>query len=224
VRNGVVLFWSGGKDSAMAFYEFMINQRYDKHEIKSLLTTFTEGYNRVSGHGVRRSVIEKQIDYIDIDLDFHPNYISKKSNWSEYVSVIENSLSAHKKNKLTIAASGDIFLEKQRMATIKKIGMKGSFPLMFKKTREQAIKSIDLGFKSYIVCVDSTVLDKTYVGKVYDRDFIEQLPRGVDPCGENGEFHTLVFDGPIFEKPLKLKRGSIVFRELFYFADFLIDE
>lgn len=224
MSNGVVLFWSGGKDSAMAFYEFIINQRYNRHRVKSLLTTFTEGYNRVSGHGVRRSVIEKQINYIKTELDFHPNYISKRSNWSEYISVIENSLSIHKRNELTVAASGDIFLEKQRMATIKKIGLKGSFPLMFKKTREQAIRSLDLGFKSYVVCVDSTVLDQSCVGRIYNREFIEHLPLGVDPCGENGEFHTLVFDGPIFERPLKLKRGRIVFRESFYFADFLIDE
>jgi diphthamide synthase (EF-2-diphthine--ammonia ligase) len=95
---------------------------------------------------------------------------------------------------------------------------------MRKNSYEHVSKFIDLGFKAYVVCVDSTALDQSYAGRALDRSFLNDLPSGVDPCGENGEFHTFVFDGPIFRNPVKCKLGEVVFRELFYFCDVLLDD
>ena len=93
--------------------------------------------------------------------------------------------------------------------------------MMLKNSYEHVTRFIDLGFKAYVVCVDSAALDESFVGRTIDRDFLDDLPPGVDPCGEYGEFHTFVYDGPIFEKQVKCKLGEVVFRESFYFCDLL---
>jgi uncharacterized protein (TIGR00290 family) len=205
----------------MALHELTTNQRYYGHRIVGLLTTLTEDYDRISGHGVRRSLLEHQAACLGLSL--HKTYIRKGATMDEYESVIEEALLKQKGEGTNIAATGDIFVEKRRMATFKKMRMKGCFPLMLKNSHDHVRRFIELGFKAYVVCVDSAALDESFVGRVVDKDFLHQLPTGVDPCGENGEFHTFVFDGPIFREPVRSKLGEVVLRESFYFCDVLLD-
>lgn len=218
----MLIYSSGGKDSIMALYEATTNPRYRQYTVSSLLTTLTEGYDRISGHGVRCSILEAQAACLGMDV--HKTYIPKGASMSEYEAVIEAALFKQKSQGTTTAATGDIFIEKRRMATFKKTGLKGCFPLMQKNSYEHVCKFIDLGFKAYVVCVDSAALDQSYVGRALDRSFLNDLPSGVDPCGEHGEFHTFVFDGPIFKNQVKCKLGEVVFRESFYFRDVLLDD
>ncbi|MBA2749898.1 MAG: adenine nucleotide alpha hydrolase [Tatlockia sp.] len=218
----ILLYWSGGKDSTMAFYEVNTNPRYRGYCITDLLTTLTEGYDRISGHGVRRSLVERQVACLGLNL--HKTYIPKRATMSEYESVIEEALLKYRREGTNAVATGDIFIEKRRMATFKKMRVKGCFPLMLKNSREHVTRFIDLGFKAYVVCVDAAALDKSFAGRIIDRDFLDQLPTGVDPCGENGEFHTFVFDGPMFRERVKCKLGEVVTRESFYFCDLLLDD
>lgn len=215
----MVIYWSGGKDSVMALYEAKTNQLYREFQVTSLLTTLTEGYDRISGHGVRRSLLECQAECLGLNL--HKTYIPKRAAMSQYEAVIEEALLKHKMEGTTVAGTGDIFVEKRRMATFKKTGVRGCFPLMHRNPYEHITKIIDLGFKAYVVCVDGAVLDKSFAGRMIDRDFLNDLPSGVDLCGENGEFHTFVFDGPMFKEPVRCKLGEVVFRESFYFCDVL---
>jgi uncharacterized protein (TIGR00290 family) len=219
MKKDIVLYWSGGKDSAMAFHEIATHERYSGYEITTLLTTLTSGYDRITGHGVRRALLELQAHCLG--LNFIPTYIPKRATMAQYEEVIEAALSELKEEGIGVAASGDVFVEKQRMATFKKVGMRGCFPLMLKSTKNHVLDLIELGFKAYVICVDSAVLDETYLGRVVDRQFLDDLPFGVDPCGENGEYHTFVFDGPIFRKEVECRLGRIVAREGFYFRDLL---
>ncbi len=218
-NKDIVLYWSGGKDSAMAFHEIATHERYRDYEITSLLTTLTSGYDRITGHGVRRALLEMQAACLGLDVVL--TYIPKKATMAQYEDVMEDALLKFMESGTKVAASGDVFVEKMRMATFKKVGMKGCFPLMMKSTRDHTLNLIDLGFRAYVICVDSNVLDESFVGRILDREFLEDLPFGVDPCGENGEYHTFVFDGPIFKKKVECRLGRIVFREGFYFRDVL---
>lgn len=217
MNKNVVVYWSGGKDSAMTLYEVNTNKRFCEYRVTDLLTTLTEGYDRISGHGVRRSLLERQAACLGLRL--HKTYISQGATMDEYESVIEEALLEHKGAGTNVAATGDIFIEKRRMATFKKTGMRGCFPLMLNNTRDHVMRFVELGFKAYVVCVDSAVLDGSFVGRMVDEDFLSDLPTGIDPCGEHGEFHTFVFDGPIFKEPVKCELGEIVLRESFYFCD-----
>lgn len=219
--ESMLMYWSGGKDSVMALYEAKTNQLYRDYQVTSLLTTLTEGYDRISGHGVRRLLLEYQAECLSLNL--HKTYIPKGAAMSQYEAVIEEALLRQKTEGTTVAATGDIFIEKRRMATFKRTGVKGCFPLMRKNSYEHISRIIDMGFKAYVVCVDGSVLDQSYVGRIIDREFLNDLPSGVDLCGENGEYHSFVFDGPMFQKPVKCKLGEVVFRESFYFCDLLLD-
>lgn len=205
----------------MALYEVRTNQRYREYQVTSLLTTLTEGYDRISGHGVRRSLLEYQT--VCLGLRLHKTYIPKAALMSEYETVIEDALTRLKKEGIHFAATGDIFIEKRRMATFKRTGVRGCFPLMRNNPHEHVSRFIDLGFKAYVICVDSAALDRSFVGRMIDKAFLNELPPGVDPCGENGEFHTFVFDGPMFKEPVKCRLGEVVLRESLYFCDVLPD-
>jgi uncharacterized protein (TIGR00290 family) len=221
MEENMLLYWSGGKDSVMALYEAKTNQLYREYQVTSLLTTLTEGFDRISGHGVRRLLLEYQAECLGLNL--HKTYIPKGAAMSKYEAVIEEALLRQKTEGTTVAATGDIFIEKRRMATFKKTGVKGCFPLMRRNSYEHVSKIIDMGFKAYVVCVDGAVLDQSFVGRMVNREFLNDLPSGVDLCGENGEYHTFVFDGPMFQKPVKCRLGEVVFRESFYFCDLLPD-
>jgi uncharacterized protein (TIGR00290 family) len=215
-----VFSWSGGKDSALALYEIKKTKAY---EVLRLMTTVTEEYDRVSIHGVRRTLLEEQAASLGFPLDVV--FISRSISDEEYGCRMEGILSKYLAAGASSVVFGDIFLEdvrRHREDNLSKVGMKGIFPNWRKDTRKLAKTFIDLGFKAIITCVDSKALDEKFVGRVFDEQFLSDLPSGVDPCGENGEFHSFAYDGPIFQRRIRFETGEIVFREgRFYYCDLL---
>jgi uncharacterized protein (TIGR00290 family) len=211
----VLFSWSGGKDSALALYEISRSKRY---EIAGLLTTVTEDYRRISMHGVRETLLEQQASAIGLPLS--KVFISKNGTNEEYESKMKEVLLKFQKLGVSAVVFGDIFLEdirKYREENLAKVGMKGVFPLWGKDNVPQTF--IDLGFKAIVTCVDAKVLDKKFVGKLFDNKFLAELPANVDPNGENGEFHSFVFEGPTFHQKIPYKIGEVVKRDSFYFCD-----
>ena len=162
---------------------------------------------------------------IEIGIPINLISLPKDVSNEEYEEIMRKEMSNLKSHQVLNVVFGDIFLEdirKYRESNLSKIGMKALFPLWRKNSRELAREFIDLGFKAIIACVDSTYLNDSYVGQIYNDNFLLTLPSNVDPCGENGEFHTFVFDGPIFSYPIKFKKGKIVLREeRFYYIDLI---
>ena len=220
IQEQVLVAWSGGKDSTLAVHEIKKSGRY---EIASLFCTLTEDFDRVSMHGVRRTLIERQALAIGYPLTkvFIPYPCSNES----YESLMTGALLPQRDSGIQKVVFGDIFLEdirKYREDQMKKIGMSCLFPLWGKDSLMLARSFVDAGFRAVITCVDSTRLDRTYVGRVMDHAFLDGLPEGVDPSGENGEFHTFVFDGPLFRQPVSFESGEIRLRdERFYFCDLI---
>jgi len=218
MKERAILSWSGGKDSVLALYELVSDHRY---EISALLTTLTEDYDRISMHGVRRALLEQQARSIDLPLD--KVYLTANTSNEEYESRMNEKLTYYRERGITSVVFGDIFLDdirKYREENLSKIGMNGIFPIWRKDTADLARTFIDAGFKAIIICVDSKLLDKDFTGRLYDREFLSDLPSGVDPCGENGEFHTFVYDGPLFREKISFAAGETVLRDnRFYFYD-----
>ena len=216
----VIYSWSGGKDSAMALYELLKDNTY---EVVSLLTVVTKNYGRISMHGVREEMLELQAASLGLNLE--KVFISKDSGNKEYELCMRETLMRYKKIGVEAVAFGDIFLEdikKYREERLQQAGMKGVFPVWKRDSRELANTFIELGFKAIITCVDSKMLDGRFSGRLFDRQFLSELPSGVDPCGENGEFHSFVYNGPIFRNPIPHELGKTVLREQrFYYSDIL---
>jgi uncharacterized protein (TIGR00290 family) len=215
VAEKVLFSWSGGKDSALALYEISKNQRY---ETVSLLTTLTEDYHRISMHGVPEVLLEKQANSIGLPLE--KVFISKDGSNEEYEARVKEALLKFQKLGVSAVVFGDILLEdlrKYREDNLAKVGMKGIFPLWGMSNLYQTF--IDLGFKAIVTCVDAKALDKRFVGRLFDKKFLAELPDSADPNGENGEFHTFVFEGPIFREKIAYEIGEIVERDSFYFCD-----
>jgi len=215
----VLFAWSGGKDSAICLYEIQKRARY---EIVSLLTTITDGYDRVSLHGVPRTLVEQQAH--SLGLPIREVFISKGSSNEGYESKMREALTRFKQEGISLVVFGDVFLEwvrKYREDNLSKLGMKGIFPIWGRDTTELTRSFITLGFQAVITCVDSRVLDKIFLGRTLDEHFLAELPPNVDPGGENGEFHSFVFDGPIFKQRIAFALGESVLRDSFYFCDLL---
>jgi uncharacterized protein (TIGR00290 family) len=213
----ILLAWSGGKDSAMALYEL---RRSPGIEVVGLLTTVTEDYDRISMHGVRRVLLERQAQSlglalvrVDIPLDC-PNQV--------YESRMQEVLERFRSDGVEAVAFGDLFLEavrSYRENNLAKLGLRGIFPLWGTDTRELVRGFLGLGFKGVVVCADTQQIPALFAGRMINDAFLRDLPPGADPCGENGEFHTFVFDGPIFKEPILLERGEIVVRGQFAYCD-----
>ena len=216
----VTLAWSGGKDSAIAFMELSRDPRY---KIVSLLTTITEGYERISMHGVRVSLLEKQAKSLDLPLI--KVTIPRGSSNEQYESAMRKAMVDVQADGITAVAFGDLFLEdirQYREEKLSQVGMKAIFPLWNRDTRELANSFLNAGFKAILVCVDSESLDRSFAGRAFDESLLSDLPPNVDPCGENGEFHTFVYAGPIFNHPILIRLGDIVLREnRFWYCDLL---
>jgi uncharacterized protein (TIGR00290 family) len=220
MKEKVMLAWSGGKDSALALYEILQNENY---EVAALLTTVTSDYDRISMHGVRRSLLEMQAESLGLALE--KVFITAKTSNEQYEAAMRELLTKYKNAGVSTVVFGDIFLEdlkKYREGNLAKIGMKGLFPLWKKDTAKLARTFIDLGFKTIIACVDTNFLDKIFVGRTFNKEFLAELPANIDPCGENGEFHSFVYDGPIFKKRIAHDIGEVVLREnRFYYCDLI---
>ncbi len=215
----VILCWSGGKDSAVTLYEIQRSKRY---EVLSLLTVITEDYDRVSWHGVPRVLVEQQAR--SLGLPIQEVLISKDCPNEEYESKMGETLTRFKQEGVSLVASGDIFLEdarKYREGNLAKLDMKGIFPVWGRDTAEVTRSFINLGFQAIVVCVNSRVLDKGFVGRRLDEKFLAELPPDVDPGGENGEFHSFVFSGPMFKERIDYTLGETVLRNSSYLCDLL---
>jgi len=209
--------WSGGKDSAMALHA--IRKSADVR-IASLLTTVTEGYDRISMHGVRRELLERQAESIGLPL--RQVFIPPECVNPVYEARMGEAMQQEYARGIRKVVFGDIFLEDLRAyreQNLAKIGMTGLFPLWKSDTRELARRLVAVGFRAVAACVDSRVVDPSFAGRELDESFFRDLPPGVDPCGENGEFHSFVFDGPIFRAPIAFSLGEVVERGPFFFRD-----
>jgi uncharacterized protein (TIGR00290 family) len=220
--ESVLVSWSGGKDCAMALYEILKNQNY---QISALLTTVTEDYDRISMHGVRRILLEQQAASLGFPLE--KVFISKDASNEEYESNMGQVLAKYKEAGITSVVFGDIFLEDLRAYREDKLAtldMRGIFPIWKRDTQELAHSLIALGFKAIATCVDTNTLGKQFVGRMIDEQFLSELPTTVDACGENGEYHSFVYDGPIFKEKVFCTRGEIVLREnRFCYCDLIPD-
>jgi len=196
-------------------------QRSDIHVV-ALLTTVTEGYERISMHGVRRELLDRQVQSIGLPL--HEVRIPPQCVNPIYEARMEEALRVHLENGVQTVAFGDIFLEDLRAyreRNLARLGMTALFPIWKRDTRE-LIRSFHANrFRAIAVCVDSKVLDPSFAGRELDESFFGDLPPQADACGENGEFHTFVFDGPIFHSPIHVRTGQIVNRDGFVFCDIL---
>ena len=217
--ESALLAWSSGKESAMALYEL---QR-GGYEVLALLTVLTEDYDRVSMHGVRRALLERQAASLGLPLS--QVVIAKDSSMEDYEAAMRRTLEHYAALGVSSVAFGDVSLEdlrRHREGKLAQVGMKAVFPIWKRDTAELARSFLDLGFKAVITCVDSRVLDKAFVGRDFDERFLRDLPDGVDPCGENGEFHSFVYDGPVFAEEVPHDTGQVVLRDnRFWFCDLL---
>ncbi len=218
----LVVSWSGGKDSTLALNEILNNTDYEVH---TLITTVTEGYDRISIHGVRNELLEKQVQSIGLPL--HKVSIPKDSKNEQYESALKKVLLKFKNEGINEIMFGDIFLEdvkKYRDELLDRLDMKGVYPIWKKDSKELARKFIELGFKAVTTCVDFQQIDKKFVGREYDSGFLNDLPGTADPCGENGEFHTFVYDGPLFNEKISFNKGEVVLRDnRFYYCDLILN-
>lgn len=219
-KDKALFAWSGGKDSALALYE---TKRMDAVEIVALLTTVTEGYDRISMHGVRRKLLLEQAASLGYPIE--EVNIPRNCPNTIYEIRMHAALQKYLREGVSRAVFGDLFLEDIRAYREKqmhRIGMEASFPLWNRNSSETAREFIRLGFRAVVTCVDTQRLPAEFSGRKYDEDFISDLPDGVDPCGENGEFHSFVYDGPIFSRPVAVKPGKKVMRNSrFCYCDLL---
>ncbi|MBJ2124276.1 diphthine--ammonia ligase [Flavobacterium sp. IB48] len=203
--------WSSGKDSALALYKILQNKDF---KIECLLTSVNKQYQRISMHGIRLELLQNQAESIGIPLKILE--VPEMPTMEVYEQVMTKTLTELKQNGIRYSIFGDIFLEdlrEYRENQLAKIGLKGVFPIWKIPTQDLIQEFISLSFKTIVVCVNEKYLDKSFVGRVIDQDFINDLPENVDVCGENGEFHTFTFDGPIFSKPIDFEIGEIVYRK-----------
>ena len=203
--------WSGGKDSALALHHTL---QSGTHIPDLLLTSVNTSVGRISMHGVRTALLEMQSESIGIPL--RKLELPEGLNMTDYNSIMSAAVTDLQAKGYGHTVFGDIFLEDLRVyreQQLAPLGIRAHFPLWKRDTTELLNEFLDLGFKTVVACIKSELLDKSFAGRVIDRDFIKDLPKGVDPCGENGEFHTFVFDGPIFKQPIHYTTGEVVFRE-----------
>jgi len=214
----VALAWSGGKDSALA----LVALRRAGTTVAALLTTFTDDYGRVSMHGVRRGLIRDQAAAVGVPVV--EVGIPAACIDDVYAARMEAAFRSPPLIPLDRVASGDLFLEDVRAYREERLASAGKaalFPLWGLDTAVLARSFIEAGFEAYVVCVDTRRLDASFAGRDYDAAFLDDLPSGIDPCGENGEFHTFVHAGPCLDRRVPCRVGERVLREGFAFADLL---
>jgi uncharacterized protein (TIGR00290 family) len=216
MRQQALVLWSGGKDSALALYE--ARQEYD---IVALLTTVTEEYDRVSMHGVRVALLDEQAEALGYPL--HKVFIPPVCVNAVYEQRMAEAMERYVRRDVRTVICGDLFLEDIRRYREEKLalaGMRPVFPVWGIDTKLLARRFLDLGFRAVLCCVDGQALDASFVGRFYDETLLAELPGNVDPCGERGEFHTFVFDGPLFSRPVHFALGERVLREgRFWYCD-----
>lgn len=208
MKNKTYFNWSTGKDSALALYYLQQNPEF---KVDLLLTSINTQLDRISMHGLRRSLLEQQVQSIGIPLETIE--LPEVVDMETYNSILSKKMELLRSKGYTHAGFGDIFLEdlrQYRETKLNELNIQALFPLWKKSSTELMEEFLALGFKTIVVCINETVLDKSFVGRIIDEQFLKDLPENVDPCGENGEFHTFCFDGPIFSNPIAFDLGERV--------------
>ena len=218
----VVVSWSGGKDSAWAFYR---GWHHPKLTIRGLLTTVTENYQRISIHGIRREILLAQAEVVGLPV--FEVFIPPDCPNTLYEERVHAVLTELARSGIEAVIFGDIFLEDVRAyreQLLARAGLKGLFPIWGEDTHKLALEMITCGLQAWTTCVDGQRLDAAWVGREFSYEFIDSLPPDIDPCGENGEFHTLVTNTPYFKHALSVKPGEIVLRDRrFWYCDFTLE-
>jgi uncharacterized protein (TIGR00290 family) len=215
----ILLCWSGGKDSAMTLHALLQQQQF---RVTAVLTTVTEGYDRISMHGVRRELLLQQVESLGLSL--HEVRIPPQCVNPIYEARMEHALRIFYGQGVRKVAFGDIFLEDLRAyreKNLARIGMTALFPIWKRDTRELIRFFHAQHFRAIAACIDPKVLAPSFAGRELDDSFFHDLPPNADPCGENGEFHTFVFDGPVFRWPIPVRIGEVVHHDGFVFCDLL---
>ncbi len=216
-----ILAWSSGKDSAYALHLARASGKFDIH---ALLTTVTDDYNRVSMHGVREEILDLQAQRVGLPLI--KVRIPAPCPNETYEAAMAAALGPLREGGLSHVLFGDLFLEDIRAwreERLARMGLKGVFPLWRRDTAGLARDMLGDGLKASIVCLDPRRLPRRFAGRAFDEELLSLLPRNVDPCGENGEFHTLITAGPMFSHPIDVVPGAVVDSGVFVFADFVVN-
>ncbi len=222
-RGGkLVMSWSGGKDSALALYRL---QRDPRYEVVGLMTTVSREYQRISHHGVREELLHRQAEAIGLPVTvlYFPPTEDAPPTMESLEAHMAEILAGYREQGVTLVGHGDIFLEELRAYRDRKLataGMRGVFPLWREDTTALLREFTELGFRAWMTCVEP-VLGIEFAGAAVDRDLLGRLPDKVDPCGEFGEFHSFVYDGPIFSRPIAVTRGETVERDGRFYTDLL---
>ncbi len=208
MKPKAIFNWSGGNDSALALLKVMQKGQFD---IRYMLTTLNTETDRISMHGVRRSMLEKQVSAIGLPLSLLelPGHITM----DEYDQLMHQKMAPFLAEGISYSIFGDIFLEDlktYRDGRLAAVGLEGFYPIWKRDTCELVEEFVARGFKAVVVSVDGSKLDRSFAGRELNMDFVNDLPAGVDPCGENGEFHSFVYAGPIFKEKFDFKRGEVV--------------
>ncbi|MDP2387373.1 MAG: diphthine--ammonia ligase [Bacteroidota bacterium] len=201
------LNWSGGKDCTMALFKLL----EQKQSVDFLFTTLSKETNRVSMHGTSKELITRQA--MSLGIHSRKLYLPVEMNMEVYNKHLLHEMKLMQAREINTAVFGDVFLEdlkEYREKQLASIGMKAVFPLWKRDTRELITEFIDRGFKAVIVCVNAKKLNKSFIGRTIDKDFVNELPDDVDVCGENGEYHSFVYDGPIFNKKINFELSETV--------------
>jgi uncharacterized protein (TIGR00290 family) len=217
VSPSAYLSWSTGKDCAFALLEA---RRLGLANVVGVLTSLSQAYDRVTHHGVRQSVLDRQL--AALRLPCRKVFLPLPCSMADYETIMTDVTLQIQAQGVTHIMFGDLFLEPLRLSRETKlasVGMAGLFPLWKRDTAALARAMIDSGMIIHTVCVNASHLDASFVGRRFDYDFLASLPAGVDPCGENGEFHTVVSGGPMFDAPFPLQIGEMVHRDGYFFAD-----
>ena len=207
----IIYNWSGGKDSSFALWKLLENKDFYP---EYLLTTLSYEHKRISMHGVPEKLLDDQASSLGFQL--RKIYLKEDTSHDTYNQLMQDEMSFATSKGIDKAAFGDIFLEdlkEYRDSQLEKVGMTGVYPIWGYNTKELVKEFIDSGFKAIIVSCNARLLDESFCGRIIDHDFINDLPENVDPCGENGEFHSFVFDGPIFSKSIEFEKGETVLKE-----------
>jgi uncharacterized protein (TIGR00290 family) len=219
----VLFSWSGGKDSALALHVLMQQPEW---EVIGLLTSVSDEYGRVSHHGVREELLDEQADAIGLPLDKLrlPASGGPCTN-AQYEALVGEKLAGYVERGVRHVAHGDIFLadlRAYRERNLARLGMTGLFPIWQRDTVELVESFVRLGFKAILCCVEGAKLDASFVGRELDLSLVADLPPGIDPCGENGEYHSFVYEGPIFRRPVTIQTGITVCRDNRHYIDLLL--
>lgn len=219
-REPTLLSWSSGKDSAWALH---LLRQSPELEVVGLLTTINQVADRVAMHAVRSELLRAQADAVGLPLFTVP--IPSPCSNAEYEAAMATAVARARADGISVMAFGDLFLEDIRDYRIAKLagtGLRAVFPVWGIPTPTLARQMLTEGLRARLTCVDPRQLSGKLVGREFDQSLLAELPASVDPCGENGEFHTFAYDGPMFQRPVPIQSGELVERDGFAFADLLL--